>query len=284
MGNYLLDIYCNNSSPLGDNDKYKYNKNRGIKMKEINFKIEIPKYKNTTEVGIVGDIHRGNKYHDERLWNKYHIGSPAHKGFVDDNNMYIICIGDLMETALKDSLGVQDQSEWIEDQYLWILEQLEPIRDEGRLIGVIEGNHEKRASRNWLRTTRLLAKQLKVPYSDGYLVVNIKLKKGDKEREYKLATHHGYGYARTEGGKMHAVMRMADIVSDADAYVMGHLHDKFAKIKPIYRDGVVVDRLFGMTGAYLKYGGYVEERLYGPPARGSLKLKLHFDIDRITGR
>ncbi|KKK69508.1 hypothetical protein LCGC14_2933350, partial [marine sediment metagenome] len=96
--------------------------------------------------------------------------------------------------------------------------------------------------------------------------------------------HHGYGYARTMGGKVNSVLRMSNIVGDADAYVMGHLHDKFAMVMPIQLNGLWKNRLIGMTGAYMKYGGYAEDRLYSPPARGSLKLKLHFDIERITGR
>lgn len=253
-------------------------------MKEINFEIEIPRYKKFTEIAILGDIHKGNKFFDKKEFSKYYDGTEGHKGFKEDTNMYILTTGDLMETALKESKGVQDQSEWIEDQFIWVRDKLKSIAEEGRLIAVIEGNHEHRATRNWIRTTRLLAHDLNVPYCDGYLVVNVKLKKNGDERTYKICGHHGYGYARTDGGRMNAVKRMADIVGDCDAYVMGHLHDKFAKVSPIKLGGKWVDRLFGMTGAYLKYGGYTEHRLYNPPARGSLKLKLHFDIQRITGR
>lgn len=253
-------------------------------MKIINFEIEIPQYKTATEIDIVGDIHRGNRYHDELLWNLYYVGSTGHEGFKTDSNGYVICTGDLMETALKESLGVQDQSEWIEDQYLWIKEQLQPIRDDNRLICLVEGNHEKRASRNWFRTTRLLSKELDVPYAEGVIVVNVILKKGSKERRYKICACHGYGSARTKGGKMNSIMRMRDIVSDADVYVMGHLHDKIAISVPILVGNEFKERLFGMTGAFLKYGGYSEEKLYSPPARGSLKLKLHFDIDRVSAR
>ena len=253
-------------------------------MKIIDFEIEIPQYKTFTEIAIIGDVHRGNEFFDEELWNMYYEGTPRHKGFKTKKNMYVICIGDLMETAMKDSLGVQDQSEWIEDQYLWTKGWLTPINDDGRLIALIEGNHERRASRNWLRTTRLLSKELDVPYSAGFMIINIILKKGDIERRYKICACHGYGNARTKGGKMNSVMRMRDIVADADVYVMGHLHDKLAMIVPILIDDKPKDRLFGMTGAYLEYGGYSEEKLYSPPARGSLKLKLHFDIDRVSAR
>lgn len=253
-------------------------------MKVINFEIEIPKYRNWTEIAILGDIHYGNEFFDEKLWNKYYIGGKGHIGFRDDQNMYVICIGDLMETALKDSKGVQDQSEWIEDQYLWVKNVLTPIKDDGRLIALVEGNHEKRATRNWIRTTRLLSKELNIPYSHGYMIINIILKKGDKRRLYKIAVHHGYGWARSRGGQIGAVERMIKVVADADVYVMGHLHNKFAIPTAIYRGDEIVEVLIGMTGAYLSYGGYVEDKLYPPPARGSLKLKLHFDINRVSGR
>lgn len=253
-------------------------------MKVIEVEIEVPKYKNTIEIGIFGDSHRGNRYFDEKLFGQYYEGRTGHEGFKTDKNMYIITTGDLMETAMKDSLGVQDQDEWIEDQILWAMNMLKPIHDDGRLIAMVDGNHERRATRNWFRNTRLIAKILNVPYYHGYLVVKVKLVKGDKARDYKICCHHGYGYARTAGGIVNAVMRMRDVVGDADAYVMGHLHNKFAIIRPIKFNGKWVDRLFGMTGAYLKYGGYTEDKLYGPASRGSLKLKLHLDMQRITGR
>jgi hypothetical protein len=254
-------------------------------MKVIDFDIEIPRYKNFTEIAIIGDVHKGNEFFDPKEeFGRYYDGTEGHKGFKDDSNMYAITTGDLMETALKESLGVQDQSEWIEDQFIWIRDKLTPIAEDGRLIGVIEGNHEHRATRNWIRTTRLLAHDLDVPYCAGYLLVNVNLHKGDKTRTYKIAAHHGYGYARSLGGMVNAVLRMTDVVGDADAYVMGHLHNKFAIVSPIKLNGKWKERLLGMTGAYMKYGGYVENRLYKPPARGSLKLKLHFDINRVTGR
>lgn len=253
-------------------------------MKIINFEIEIPKYKNFTEVIIVGDVHRGNRFFDEKLWKLYYEGTNGHEGFKTNKNQYVLCIGDLMETALKESLGVQDQSEWIEDQYLWTKEWLTSIKEDSRLIGLIEGNHEARATRNWLRTTRLLSKELGVPYTQGVMVVNLTLWKGDIKRKYKICAAHGYGFGRTIGGKVNAIMRLKSIVADADVYVIGHLHDKIAIMSPIFFNGVLKEVLFGMTGAYLEYGGYVEDKLYSPPSRGSLKIKLHFDIDRVSAR
>ena len=253
-------------------------------MKIIDFEIEIPKYKNFTEVAIIGDRHYGNEFYDPKLWDLYYEGSTGHEGFKTNKNMYVLCVGDLMETAMKDSLGVQDQSEWIEDQYLNTKEWLKPINDDKRLICLVEGNHESRATRNWFRTTRLLCKELDVPYAKGVVVVNLILCKGDKVRKYKIVACHGVGSARTKGGKLNSVMRMRDIVADADIYVMGHLHDKMSVEVPILLNDVFKDRLFCMTGAYMIYGGYSEEKLYSPPARGSLKVKFHFDIERVSAR
>ena len=253
-------------------------------MKVIDFEIEIPKYKNKTEIVIVGDAHRGNYYHDEELWKLYYEGSAGHEGFKTEKNTYIVSIGDLMETCMADSKGVQDQSEWIEDQYLWVKGQLKPIVADGRLIGMVDGNHERRATRNWFRTTRLMAKELDVPYSDGIMVINLTLKKGEKIREYKLCVAHGWGSGRTKGGKINSIMRLAKIVGDADVYAVGHLHDKIQTTGSIFFNDKVTERLFCMTGAYLKYGGYVEEKLYELPSRGSIKITFHFDIDRVSAR
>jgi len=253
-------------------------------MKIIDFTIEIPKGKRSAEIHVVGDVHRGNKYFDEPLWDWYSKGSKNHLGFKTDKNVYVVCVGDLMETSLQLSAGVQDQVEWIEDQYLWTKEWLTSIAEEGRLIGLAEGNHERRASKNWIRTTRLLGKELGVPYSAGILVVNIKLIKGMAERKYKLCFAHGKGWSRTVGGKFNACYRLNAIVGDADAYVIGHLHEKMSIVKRRYMNGKLKDVLYGITGAFLEYGGYGEESMYSPPAAGCLKLKLHCDIDRVSAR
>lgn len=254
-------------------------------MKEIDYEIIIPNNRNSAEVVVVGDVHRGNEEFDEELWKQYYEGDSIHKGIKTDKTKHVICVGDLMETAMKDSLGEQEQVEWIEDQYLWNKQWLSEIYKDCRLIALIEGNHERRARKNWFRTTRLLAKEIGVPYYQGIMVVNITLRKGDKKRNYRLCFDHGTGAARTEGGRINMVKRLMAIVRDCDAYICGHLHDKFIIKRPIFEKGKQVKEvIIGMTGAYLGYGGYAEDKLYPLPARGSLKLKLHFDIDRISGR
>ena len=253
-------------------------------MKIVDFTINVPKGKTFSEVVIVGDVHYGNKYFDESLWEWYYTGSKNHEGFKTNKNQYIICVGDLMETSLQMSAGVQDQDEWIEDQYLWTKDWMIPIVEDGRMIGLVEGNHERRASKNWLRTTRLLSKELNVPYSPTIMIINLTLKKGIFKRKYIICVAHGKGWSRTVGGKFNACYRLNAIVGDADAYIIGHLHEKMSIMKRRYMDGVIRDVLYGITGAFLEYGGYGEELMYTPPAAGCLKLKLHCDIDRVSAR
>ena len=187
-------------------------------MKVIDYEIEIPRYKNATEITILGDVHKGNMFFDNALFDKYYEGGIGHRGFKTDKNMYVLTTGDLMETCMAESAGVQDQDEWIEDQYLWIKDMLEPIEEDDRLIGMIEGNHERRLSKNWFRTTRLLSRELNIPYSMGTMVINIILKKGGNTREYKICAAHGKGWSRTVGGKFNTVYRLNSVVGDADAY------------------------------------------------------------------
>ena len=253
-------------------------------MKKLEYNITLRSDQNDVDIFMLADIHYGNRYHDKKLFQKYYVGDKDHEGFKTNKDYHVLCIGDLMETALKESKGVQDQNEWIEDQYMWVRDMLTPVAKDGRLIGLIDGNHERRAMRNWFRTNKMLASDLGVPYCGDSALIKVNLLKGCIKKSYTIYAHHGFGSSRTDGGKMNAAKRLALIVADADVYVIGHLHDKFAKISPVFIKGVAEDRLFCMTGAYLTYGGYVEERGYSPPARGSLKVKLHFDINRVSAR
>lgn len=244
-------------------------------MKEIDFTIKLKPDQDFVEVYVLGDTHFGNKFHDPLLFNIYY-------GEMLREENYIVSVGDLMESAVDGSLGEKDQKERIDQQYIKLRKLLKPIRK--RVIGMVKGNHEERLIRQNFDINNLLHHDLGIANLGDMGVINIHLKKGKKQKTYRMMIAHGVGASRTEGGKLNAVMRLVKIVSDADIYVMGHLHDRMAVSKPIFTKDGIKDRIFGITGAFLEYGGYAERALYSPPSRGCLKVKLHFDMDRVSAR
>lgn len=246
-------------------------------MKEIHKIIDLKDDQEFVEVFALGDTHFGNKYHDSELFDLYY------QDMLKSDN-YVVGLGDLMESAVFGSLGEKEQTKTINEQYIKIRDLLKPIAKEDRLLGLVYGNHEKRLLKNNFDIIDLLSKDLNVPNLEYMGIINLNLRKHKRFRNYRMAVAHGRGSGRTVGGKLNVVLNFAKIVNDADVYVIGHLHDKIAITKSVFTAQGVKDAVFGITGAYLKYGGYVEEAMYTPPSRGSLKFKFHFDMDRVSAR
>jgi predicted phosphodiesterase len=170
-----------------------------------------------------------------------------------------------------------------------------PIRH--KCLGLIIGNHEKkyeiqkeqRGLHNWLCV------ELEVPnleYSALFDIVfckvpNCKEPKLMKERpskpchqsKFRFYVHHGCGYATTEGGKLNKLIKKMTRF-DADAFIMGHVHDQTGKRISLLGANsdctklIDIEKLGIITGTYLKTYGehvttYAEERGYDPVPIGA---------------
>ncbi len=192
-------------------------------------------------------------------------------------NCYVIGMGDYIESALRDSIGnVYEQRVTPEEQIEAIIDFLRPIKN--KIICLLTGNHEERiAKRTSIDPARMIADALGVLYVKYIAVVKVKL----GEQEYKILATPGKSYARTPGGKLNALLRLATIM-DADVYLMGHLHDILTHSQNFYRmeNGRLIRRkkYFVLTGSFLEYeGSYAERGLYIPGKVGVPKIKLFRD-------
>lgn len=192
-------------------------------------------------------------------------------------NAYCILNGDLMDTAVKTSIG---------DTYganLQPMEQLkqcvkifEPIKD--KILCIISGNHENRTYKtDGIDLTEIMAAQLGLSnrYSDTTAILFIRF--GNDVRHsrkmcYSLYTTHGSGGGRKEGGKINRLADLSNIV-DADIYVHSHTHlpavfkERFFRVD--HRNNCIncVDKLFVNTAASLNYGGYGDKQGYKPASK-----------------
>lgn len=214
----------------------------------------------------IGDIHSDGKKIQE--WLDY---------IQQHDNCYAILNGDLMDTAIKTSIG---------DTYgatLRPMEQLqqcvklfEPIKD--KILAVTAGNHENRIYKSdGLDTTHLMCEQLGIAdyYSPTSALVFIQF--GAKRSRphngdpmlYSIFCLHGSGGGRKEGGKINRLADLACIV-DADIYIHSHTHlptimrNSYFRVNTRHCTVQQVDKLFINTSSSLNYGGYGEAQAFKP--------------------
>lgn len=180
-------------------------------------------------------------------------------------NAYCILDGDLMNTAIKNSVS-DCYSESISpmEQIKHCVSIFEPIKD--KILAVCGGNHEARVYRETsLDMTELFCSQLGIVdrYSSSTALVYIRFGKDIKHNRkmcYTLYMTHGNGGGRKEGGKINRLADLANIV-DADIYVMAHTHSPAAFRNTFYRadprnsDVTNCEHLFVNTASWLEYSG-----------------------------
>jgi len=252
-------------------------------MKLYKLKWTVPKGEDGDHLTAIGDVHKGNRYHDQDPYKINMEWLYKHK------EQKILTMGDLIECSTKNSVGLYDQIMPVQDQMEEIIKEFQPFADEGRLIGMIQGNHENRALKDAsIDVTRTIANYFGVRYlgTSGTFYIKVKNEGSHRGQNYVIYARHGKSGARTAGGRINAILRMRDIVR-ADLYLQGHVHTLDHNVMDIIEIDRGTLRLrrrhFVITGSYMKYGGYVEEAGY-PPAgpSGSARIKFHSDEHRIT--
>lgn len=213
----------------------------------------------------LGDIHSDGKKVLE--WIDYIRNTP---------NCYTILNGDLMDSAIKSSIG---------DIYGANLQPMMQLEQAVKLFGdishkilaVTPGNHEARIYRSdGLDITQIMCNQLGIGdrYSSASVLLivrfgSIAARRHGREACYTIYQTHGSGGGRLEGGKVNRLMQLASIV-DADIYIHSHTHlpavVKTAYFRPSLQNNSVmkVDRLFINTSSALDWGGYGEVQSYKP--------------------
>jgi predicted phosphodiesterase len=230
------------------------------------------------EIHPMSDLHIGDKQCDYRsiLQRIEYIKNTP--------NAYCILDGDLMDTAIKTSVG---------DTYgaaIPPMEQLkhcvalfEPIKD--KILAVLPGNHENRVYRSdGLDITSLMCGQLGIMdrYSPTTALVFVRFGKSThrgRPQLYTIYATHGSGGGRREGGKINRLADLAAIV-DADIYVMGHTHlpvimkEAYFRVSGSNSSVACVDKLFVNTAASLDYGGYGDAMGFKPASKQSPVIYL----------
>ena len=172
----------------------------------------------------------GSDYAEVLFFGDLHYGHPQcnlikAKGYLDHalaNNIYVICMGDLLECGLTTSIGdsVYQQDLNPQEQMEEVVDLLRPLAEKGLILGIHAGNHENRITKaTSIDVTKILAKMLGVKYL-GYACWNMFWVGGQK---YSMYSTHGSGGSRYKHTKLKTAMDLAQWI-DADVIAMGHLH------------------------------------------------------------
>ena len=106
---------------------------RQIRMNKV--KLDLKRGEDYAELMFIGDAHFGSPQFDK----------PRFLAMLDyclENELYVILMGDLLETATRYSVGagVYEQTDSSDDQFQTMCDWLKPLADKGLIIGSHTGN------------------------------------------------------------------------------------------------------------------------------------------------
>jgi len=239
-------------------------------MKCIRIK-ENPRKGEILLIGL-GDVHYGSRDCDIEKFEK------MVKWIKGKENARVIIMGDMLDIALKDSVGggTFDNTCTPEEQMDYMLTTLEPIKN--KIWCMLSGNHGERIrERTSIDTDKIMARALGIPYAE-HGTTFIKAKIGNIN--YVIYAAHGNTCSLSPAGKLNACLKMGNYI-DADIYMMGHVHELMSHSTEYFKINIkdkMVEkdkRYYIITGHFLKYGGYAEQKGYAPGKAGVAKILLN---------
>jgi hypothetical protein len=245
---------------------------------DFNDRKRFPREPSQVELTHLTDLQYGSKGFQRDRFIKYRdwmLASP---------NRFAFLGGDLIDAATVLSIAspYENTGEPI-DQVDGLCSLLEPLATRGRLLGYVGGNHERRTIKTFGDCGRLIAKNLRVPYSRGVQLIDVHF---GEHKPFKVSLWHGVGGARTKGAKAQMVHRFMQ-QADSHLYMVGHLHDAIVLFDwRQIRAGnhIKLQKIAGvMSTSFLKYwSSYAEVSAMSPSdtmmARVILERNGHWEV------
>lgn len=143
-------------------------------------------------------------------------------------NRFMVWTGDMIDAITKLSVGEPWENFGSPlAQVLKFCEVMAPAAH--RILGYVGGNHERRSIPTFGDLGTVLAMILKIPYSMGKQLVDLRF---GKHQPFKISLWHGMGGARTKGTVAQVLDRFMQH-GDSQLYLAGHLHQ--AMIIPVWK-------------------------------------------------
>lgn len=280
-------------------------------MKVVTRHITLDGRTDTPKITPIGDIHYGGRDCDVKL-----LKQVVEK-IASEKSHYWIGMGDMGEFInMKDKRFDADEiapellpkiGKLAQAQGENIVEILAPIKD--RCLGLLCGNHEETVRLRYehdihshtcaglYHADNTLGIVSPEDMDLGYSAfVRVKFGMGEswdaragknvqRWKQFVIYAHHGAGGGRKTGSKVNRLEDHTVSFPDCDMYVMGHVHDKVAWVKPSLavaaREDKIIDRhrAFGITGTFkrtyqLGGMGYGEKQMYPATALGVISFTV----------
>lgn len=254
---------------------------------------------NNLQLYILSDMHIGDP----------HADLPKLKRIIDfiknSPNMYVILLGDILNTALKTSKSdIYSETLNIMDTQKLALELLTPIKD--KILAMTPGNHENRVWREvGVDLSLWLAEKLGLQekYRNNGIALTIQFGSDNNGRPYRLnifGQHGAYGGGRRLGAAMNALEDLDGIVCNADIYIRAHTHQNIQGARKVFtfnENGNITyqNKYYYNSPSVMTYGGYAYDKGYRPTDatptylnivpqcyRDGSKLVRYFKIDKVS--
>ena len=213
------------------------------------------------------------------------------------NHWHTFLVGDIFDVGLKNSKSdVYTQTDTLSGCFETAVELLQPLADSGLILGVVQGNHENRLTKETgLDLTLQLCHRLGVAdrYNPNSVLAFIQVgKQGTSTRRnsgynwaFNYCCHitHGNGGGTTYGARSNSLVKARQKL-DADVYLQGHVHHSAVQTGSMLRvnrqAGTVkeAEQLFVCCGSCLTYDNSYGEAMNLPPSDNRYpKIYLHGD-------
>lgn len=255
-------------------------------MKDIS--VILPQSTTNIEILLLGDGHRGSKQFNEKLFLEtvnYIKNTP---------NCYCIVNGDLLDNAIKNSKSnVHLAVESPQESMNWIVDTLKPLAEKEKILAIGPGNHEERTERETgTEPTWWIARCLGIEerYFSGIFILYVSMGRNrnrvGKYHTFAIVGGHGAGGGGTPQSASKKLIDLAQIVVNADVYVMNHFHQQMWVPRARYVTDVrtkkhyFLDPLLVMGNAFLDFeGSYAETKMYQPSSKRVPIIELHTGFD-----
>lgn len=253
---------------------------------------------NNIQIYVLSDMHIGDANADLPTLKKIieHIKNTS--------NMYVILLGDILNTALKTSKSdIYSETLNVMEAQKLALELLLPIKD--KILAMTPGNHENRVWKEvGIDLSLWLAEKLEVQdrYRNNNIALTIQFGSDVNGNPFRLnifGQHGAYGGGRRLGAAMNALEDLDGIVGNADIYIRAHTHQPIQGSRNIFLfddKGNMHRRTkyYFNSPSVLNYGGYAAEKGYKPTddtpcylniravsTRKGSKVDKAFKIDKV---
>ena len=233
--------------------------------------LRVDKGQDYASVMFIGDCHNGSpQFEKEKFLRMIE--------FCKKRNRYVFLMGDLLEMATRHSVGagVYEQSFPGQTQYEEMLEWLMPLAEKKLLLGLLDGNHERRAYKeSGVNISRMMAREFGTRYLGDACWNAFRVGK----QTYHIYTLHGRSGARFDGTALLALERLSASFF-GDMVICGHMHkciDSTVLMQRVYQGRVREHKKHLLiTGSYLSYDGSYGQALGLPMSKlGSPKVKFY---------